>query len=298
MQAAAQQVDRENRLLIRLLETRFGFGVISIGQYLSGNDSAIGVYTKTALEPEDGFVSTVPPKLPLALPPRLLAIAKAGEPVAKAGFGTPGRTNGQGKGRRAMEAVHQSASARHLCWSPPVEPISTDIPNAGRASLTSPDLDELSLKHLPLNCCFGDSSCERGHTPACRHSSPESQSVGPYTTSGQNNNHSREADDNIYARGDFDTSAGKSSGTTSREETNTSAGIDDISSDTQIPDPSSKQTQTTYAGETSCEEAASIIASLRGHHNDAPDEVWSELGCGSRQSCRVKNLSVFELMDR
>lgn len=50
------------------------------------------------------------------------------------------------------------------------------------------------------------------------------------------------------------------------------------------------------AGETSCEEAASIIVSLRG--NDVHEEVWSELGCTAKQSCRVKTTSVFELLDK
>lgn len=49
------------------------------------------------------------------------------------------------------------------------------------------------------------------------------------------------------------------------------------------------------AGETPCEEAARIIESLRGQNTHS--DVWSELGCGTNQSCRVKNLSVFELMD-
>lgn len=49
-------------------------------------------------------------------------------------------------------------------------------------------------------------------------------------------------------------------------------------------------------GETSCEEAATIIASLRGHN--VYEDVWSELGCSAKQTCRVKNLSVFELMDK
>ncbi|KEF51882.1 uncharacterized protein A1O9_11871 [Exophiala aquamarina CBS 119918] len=50
------------------------------------------------------------------------------------------------------------------------------------------------------------------------------------------------------------------------------------------------------AGETSCEEAASIIVSLRG--NNVQEEVWSELGCSAKQSCRVKTTSVFELLDK
>ncbi|KAK5562025.1 hypothetical protein LTR43_012380 [Exophiala xenobiotica] len=49
-------------------------------------------------------------------------------------------------------------------------------------------------------------------------------------------------------------------------------------------------------GETSCEEAANILANLRGQ--DPPEDVWHELGCGERRSCRVMNLSIFELMDK
>jgi hypothetical protein len=52
----------------------------------------------------------------------------------------------------------------------------------------------------------------------------------------------------------------------------------------------------THAEETSCDEAARIIARLRGH--DTTDEVWNELGCGTKQNCRVRNLAVFELIDR
>lgn len=51
-----------------------------------------------------------------------------------------------------------------------------------------------------------------------------------------------------------------------------------------------------HAGETSCVEAAKIIASLRGCNVD--DDMWSELGCRAKQSCRVPNISVFELMDK
>jgi len=45
----------------------------------------------------------------------------------------------------------------------------------------------------------------------------------------------------------------------------------------------------------SCEEAAQIIASLRGH--DQSTDVLNELGC-STSSCRVANLSIFQLMDQ
>ncbi|ETI25431.1 hypothetical protein G647_02204 [Cladophialophora carrionii CBS 160.54] len=69
-----------------------------------------------------------------------------------------------------------------------------------------------------------------------------------------------------------------------------------VSKDSQGPCVSSKKDTDAHAEETSCEEAARIIASLRGHVT--PDEVWNELGCGTTQACRVKNLAVFELMDK
>lgn len=47
---------------------------------------------------------------------------------------------------------------------------------------------------------------------------------------------------------------------------------------------------------TSCETAAWIIASLRGHDN--AEEVRAELGCSSNADCTVKNLTVFHAMDR
>ncbi|KAK5050432.1 hypothetical protein LTR84_003713 [Exophiala bonariae] len=61
-------------------------------------------------------------------------------------------------------------------------------------------------------------------------------------------------------------------------------------------DLSEENTTDALTGETSCEEAASIIISVRG--NNVHEEVWSELGCSIKQSCRVKTTSVFELLDR
>lgn len=49
-------------------------------------------------------------------------------------------------------------------------------------------------------------------------------------------------------------------------------------------------------GETPCEEAANILVNLRGQ--DTYGDVWRELGCSGRRSCRVMNLSIFELMDK
>lgn len=47
---------------------------------------------------------------------------------------------------------------------------------------------------------------------------------------------------------------------------------------------------------TSCESAARIIASLRGI-GDTHD-LRSELGCGTEANCMVKNLSLFEMLDK
>ncbi|KAL8716848.1 MAG: hypothetical protein Q9225_005851 [Loekoesia sp. 1 TL-2023] len=47
---------------------------------------------------------------------------------------------------------------------------------------------------------------------------------------------------------------------------------------------------------TSCETAAWIIASLRGHDN--AEEVRAELGCSSNEDCTVENMKIFNAMDR
>jgi hypothetical protein len=47
---------------------------------------------------------------------------------------------------------------------------------------------------------------------------------------------------------------------------------------------------------TSCESAARIIASLRGYSDT--HELRSELGCGAEANCMVKNLSLFEMLDK
>jgi hypothetical protein len=46
---------------------------------------------------------------------------------------------------------------------------------------------------------------------------------------------------------------------------------------------------------TPCEEAAHIIASMRGHED--ADSIWSELGCPPNQRCLVKNMTIFQLGD-
>lgn len=48
--------------------------------------------------------------------------------------------------------------------------------------------------------------------------------------------------------------------------------------------------------ESTCEAAANIIASMRGHGDT--EKVLAELGCSPNQSCTVKNITIFELLDR
>ena len=47
---------------------------------------------------------------------------------------------------------------------------------------------------------------------------------------------------------------------------------------------------------TSCEIAASIIASMRGHVD--AEEARAELGCSSNLSCMIKNTTIFQRMDQ
>lgn len=47
--------------------------------------------------------------------------------------------------------------------------------------------------------------------------------------------------------------------------------------------------------DTSCEEAAAIIATLRGHGDQ--ERVRSELGCEALTSCRIENTSLLDIMD-
>lgn len=47
---------------------------------------------------------------------------------------------------------------------------------------------------------------------------------------------------------------------------------------------------------TPCEEAARIIASMRGDCDE--QSVRAELGCGSNTSCMVNNMTIFQVMDR
>lgn len=49
------------------------------------------------------------------------------------------------------------------------------------------------------------------------------------------------------------------------------------------------------ADETSCEDAARIIASMRGQED--PEGVWPELGCSATRSCMVKNITIFQMVD-
>lgn len=46
---------------------------------------------------------------------------------------------------------------------------------------------------------------------------------------------------------------------------------------------------------TPCEEAAQIIASMRGHED--AEAVWPELGCSADKKCTVTNMTIFQLGD-
>lgn len=48
--------------------------------------------------------------------------------------------------------------------------------------------------------------------------------------------------------------------------------------------------------ETSCEAAASIIVGMRGHGDE--EQARAELGCKTSSSCRVKNTTLFQVLDR
>ena len=61
----------------------------------------------------------------------------------------------------------------------------------------------------------------------------------------------------------------------------------------RAPQPGGKQ----GAGQaTSCETAARIISSLRGHSD--MQGLRSELGCHSESKCTVKNMDIFEILDK
>ena len=47
--------------------------------------------------------------------------------------------------------------------------------------------------------------------------------------------------------------------------------------------------------ETSCEDAARIIAGMRGHED--PQRVWPELGCSTTKKTMVKNITIFQMAD-
>jgi tartrate dehydratase beta subunit/fumarate hydratase class I family protein len=46
---------------------------------------------------------------------------------------------------------------------------------------------------------------------------------------------------------------------------------------------------------TSCEEAAAIIATMRGHSDE--ERARRELGCEALSSCRIQNTSLLDIMD-
>ena len=45
--------------------------------------------------------------------------------------------------------------------------------------------------------------------------------------------------------------------------------------------------------ETDCEQAARVIASMRGHED--PESLWPELGCSRDRKCMVKNVRIFQM---
>ena len=47
--------------------------------------------------------------------------------------------------------------------------------------------------------------------------------------------------------------------------------------------------------ETSCEDAARIIAGMRG--DEHPERVWPELGCSATRRTMVKNITIFQMVD-
>jgi len=51
-----------------------------------------------------------------------------------------------------------------------------------------------------------------------------------------------------------------------------------------------------HANSTPCEQAAAIIASMRGAAES--QEIWPELGCSSMKSCRVDNMRLFRMLDQ
>ena len=58
----------------------------------------------------------------------------------------------------------------------------------------------------------------------------------------------------------------------------------------EMPNP-----QNLLDDESTCEAAASIIASMRGHGDT--ETVMAELGCSSNRTCTVNNMTIFELLD-
>ena len=63
----------------------------------------------------------------------------------------------------------------------------------------------------------------------------------------------------------------------------------------QSSDVPGKVSRSEPADETSCESAARIIASMRGHED--PGAFWPALGCSDTDVCMVKNIKIFQLAD-
>ncbi|KIW92343.1 uncharacterized protein Z519_07327 [Cladophialophora bantiana CBS 173.52] len=243
VQVAAQRVDRENRLLRRLLETRFGVDSHQISQYLSESKDAADIFMKQPLRkgcktefsrPSEEAVST------LALTPN---------PEESLGVGVTQHSS-------LTEATCPSEKKQQdprILRKPPEDDYIKSL--AGPSTSIDPLQPAEVESHIRLSNHRSpaaldsptsirgqtrDGECEAGHCHSCR--------VHPT---------------NKRLRG--------------------------------FSAPS-EQRPGTSGGETSCEEAARIIASLRGQNTC--EDVWNELGCGTNQTCKVKNLSVFELLDK
>ncbi|EXJ74499.1 uncharacterized protein A1O5_02795 [Cladophialophora psammophila CBS 110553] len=243
VQAAAQRVDRENRLLRRLLETRFGVDSHQIRQYLSEFSDAADNCMKKPLR------KGCKPEFSRPSEEAGFTLALATNPQESLGVGV---TQDSSFTEATSPNEERQQDLKILRKPPeyddnksPAAP-STSIDALRPAEVEShirlfnhrspPALDTLAS----IRGQTRDGECEAGHCHSCR--------VHPT---------------NKRLRG------------------------------SSAP---SEQRPGTSGGETSCEEAARIIASLRGQNTS--EDVWNELGCGTNQTCKVKNLSVFELLDK
>ncbi|KIW34054.1 uncharacterized protein PV07_00856 [Cladophialophora immunda] len=233
VQFAAQQVQKENRLLRSLLETQFGVDAYQISKYLFELNNATDINAQKSLQlgnrmGRSGVSEELASNCMLATNP-----GEAGRARATQDFNFTGPT----RAHEEKQGVESSPEFPDYGYRSPLT-LSTGMDTLQPVQVESqinlisnrPPTTQETL--APIECQLRDRRCETGLGNDCR-----------------------------------------------------PRGIRTTSEETHI-----------HAEETSCEEAARIIAGLRGRNN--PDDVWNELGCGTSQSCRVKNLAVFELMDR